>query len=183
MHTVSWLKDEDPFFVTAIVKAFRPEVFVPGEACTMPPALHVIHSGSAVYGGNILSKGHVWGDDVIVYAAHLRSRTHARALTYVEAFFLTRDTIFHIALGFEETHRRLRRAARLLALRRYVVLVGKVSHYKTWQASKKQAPPMKRLWKRAYTKSHIATDVQRDIGDASFARKPDEDLSFQERFQ
>ena len=94
---IKWLSEEDPQFLTEVVLAFKPEVFTPNESAFMPPALHVVHSGRAVYGGRILRKGDVWGDDVLVCARHLRARIHARAIGFVEAFYITRDVIFGAA--------------------------------------------------------------------------------------
>jgi len=188
IRAVSWLKDEHPFFIAELVMAAHPEVFTPGEVCTQPVALHIVHSGSAVYGGRILSKGGVWGDDVIVAASHLRCRHYARATTYLEAFYVTRDAIFECAQAFEETHCRLRRAARLIALRRYVVLVSKVSRTAQLVSSKAAEPRQSRasrMWKRSLTKSNIAREVQHEITDTACPsfKKADADLSFEERFR
>ena len=57
-----WLINEDPFFITEIVMSFHPEVFAPGEVCAMPIALHTVQSGTAIFGGRLLSKGDVWGE-------------------------------------------------------------------------------------------------------------------------
>lgn len=157
------------------------------QVCSQPVALHVIHAGSAIHGGRILTKGSVWGEDVLVAAAHLRSRLHARATTYLEAFYITRDAIFKAAGGFEDTLQHLRRAARLLALRRYVVLVAKVTRNAQLlpSAAKPSAPPQRRAWKRAMTKNCIATDVRKEISDLASAsfKKRDFELTFEERYE
>ena len=125
--------------------------------------------------------------DVLLSASHLRCRSYARATTYLEAHYITRDQIFKCAAGFEETNKRLRRAARVLALQRYVVLVAKVS--KNAEAIKAKTlvangPPQRKMWKRALTKSFVARDVQQELTDtrSSFAHKKDEELTFEERF-
>ena len=188
---VPWLANEDPFFISTIVMAFHPEVFVPGEVCAMPDGLHVVHSGSAIYGGGILGKGDVWGTDVILAARHLRSSIFARAITYLEAYYITRDTIFACAARFGDTADRLRRAARVLALQRYVVLVSKVS--RNAQSFQKQqqkqqlcraASCAKLSWHRAVSKERVATDMEKQMGGSdskSFAKR-DAELTFEERY-
>ena len=57
-------------------------------------ALHVVHAGCVLHGGKILKKGMVWGEDMLIASRHLRSRFTAKAITYLEAFYLTRDQLF-----------------------------------------------------------------------------------------
>ena len=119
---VFWLRDENPNFLTEVVSSLLPEVFSPGEVALRPVALHIMHTGSAIYGGIILSRGNVWGEDVLVHANHLRSRTLARALTYVESFYITRDMIYDVAAHHTDTYQRLRRSARVMALQRWLCI-------------------------------------------------------------
>jgi len=127
IKTVSWLRFEDPIFITQLVMALLPEVFVPNEAILYPPALHVIHAGKVIYGGRVLKQNGCWGEDVLIKARHLRNRSLARAITYVEAYFITRDGIFGLAEGFEEIRDRLKRTAVSIAFRRYVTLVARAA--------------------------------------------------------
>ena len=126
LSRIWWLRDEDPMFLTDLVMKFQPEVYVPDELILYPPALHVIHSGKVIFGGRNLTKGNFWGVDVLVASAHLRNRAHARAITYVEAFFATRDIIVEAAESFEGAAKRVRRAGQLMAFQRCVSLLAKI---------------------------------------------------------
>ena len=64
---------------------------------------------------------------MLIAAHHLRSRTLVRAITYVEVSYIDRDALLGIAAHFAESLERIRRRTRLLALRRFIVLIAKVS--------------------------------------------------------
>ena len=121
---VTWLRDEDPLFVTTVVLALKPAIFAPREEIK-ETALHIINSGIAIYGGRILRTAGVWGQDMLIAAPHLRTRISARAVTYLEVFFIHRDALLKLAMGFSDTWPRLQRKTRYLALQRYIVLVAR----------------------------------------------------------
>lgn len=123
---VPWLAAEDPTFLVEVILALRPAVFAPDET-VRSSALHIVLSGLAICGGRLLRHGSVWGTDMLLAAAHLRSRTLVRAITYVEVSYLDRDTTLRIASQHSESLDRIRRQTRLLALRRFVVLIAKAS--------------------------------------------------------
>ncbi|KAL1522314.1 hypothetical protein AB1Y20_017306 [Prymnesium parvum] len=124
LEKVSWLRDEDAIFVTHVILSLRRAVFAPKEVITYT-ALHVVNSGIGLYGGKIMRFGSVWGEDMLIWAPYLRSRVSARAVTYLEVFFILRDQLLAIAQQFSDTWPRLQRRVRFLALRRYVVLISK----------------------------------------------------------
>ena len=123
---VPWLANEDPRFVVDVILALRPAVFAPDEL-VRSSALHIVLSGLAITNGRLIRNGCVWGVDMLLAAAHLRSRTLVRAITYVEVSYLDRDTALRLASQFSESYQRIQRHLRFLALRRYVVLIAKAS--------------------------------------------------------
>jgi hypothetical protein len=83
IERVSWLRNEDPRFLVDVILALRPTVFAPDETIRTS-ALHIVLAGLAICGGRLIRHGAVWGDDMLLAAAHLRARTIVRAITYVE---------------------------------------------------------------------------------------------------
>ena len=83
IQRVVWLRNEDPRFLVDIILALRPTVFAPDETIRTS-ALHIVLAGLAICGGRLIRHGAVWGDDMLLAAAHLRARTLVRAITYVE---------------------------------------------------------------------------------------------------
>ena len=104
----------------------KPAVLAPNELGNLN-SLHIIQSGTAIHAGRILRRNEVWGEDMLLASVHLRSRTLVRAISYVEVFFIARETLLGIAAEFPETAERVRRRVRTLAMRRFVVLIAKVS--------------------------------------------------------
>lgn len=123
---VSWLAFEDPRFLTQLILQLQAAVFAPSEVIRST-ALHIVNSGVAIHGGRLIRHGGVWGVDMLIAAPHLRSRTLVRAITYVEVYYIDRDTVLSIAAGFTDSLERIRRRTRYLALQRSVVLIAKVS--------------------------------------------------------
>ena len=126
LSQVPWLENEDPQFLAQVTMSMLPAVFAPKEVIRSS-ALHVVYSGMAIYGGAIVTENGVWGEDMLLAAAQLRDRSFARAITYVEVFYIDRDTVLGIAANFSETIERLRRRTRFVALQRTIVLIAKVA--------------------------------------------------------
>ena len=59
-------------------------IFAPGELAPVG-FLYIIHRGFALYIGQMLTSGRVWGDDVLLHSAHLRLKHSARSLHYLWA--------------------------------------------------------------------------------------------------
>ena len=120
---VPWLAHEDPRFLTQLILALQPAVYAPGELIRST-ALHIVNSGVAIYGGRLIRHGGVWGEDMLIAAQHLRARRLVRAITYVEVFYIERDTVLGLSSGFQETDERIKRRTRYLALQRSIVLLS-----------------------------------------------------------
>lgn len=64
----------------------------------------------------------MWGEDVILSSDRYRSKSVARAMTYLEVYALGHDALMAIVQEYPIAHYRVRRAAALMALRRDVIL-------------------------------------------------------------
>eukprot|EP00966_Prymnesium_polylepis_P169132 3910941-Prymnesium_polylepis.1 len=65
-----------------------------------------------------LTSGKVWGEDMILDNADLIDHSQGVALTYVEVFSLSRHDLEEVAKEYPEAQRRIRRAARRMAVQR-----------------------------------------------------------------
>lgn len=124
INKVKWLAGGFPPFLAEVILALRPAVFAPKERVGSS-ALYILHAGIAIYGGRVMKAGAVWGEDMLLASPHLRSREHARSVTYLEVYFLERDFVLQIVQSYEETRIKLFRYIHFMALRRYVVLIAK----------------------------------------------------------
>ena len=61
---------------------------------------------------------------MIMASANLRFKATARALNYLEAFFISRDEMFALCKRHPETEKRIRSHANWMALRRELVLLA-----------------------------------------------------------
>jgi len=96
-------------------------VFAPGEQAP-GGHMYIINRGLALYGARVLTAGKIWGDDVILLSDQLRSRFCARAMNYLEAYTIDRETLFDIASYYPRSHRAIRRFALLMALKRRMAM-------------------------------------------------------------
>jgi len=68
-----------------------------------------------------MTTGKVWGEDMILQSAHLRSKYAARCMTYVEVYMISRDELLTLARSFPPTLKIIRRSAFRLAFRREMI--------------------------------------------------------------
>ena len=129
LQHVPWLAEEDSAFLAEVVLALVPAVFPPEESIDYS-ALFVLTSGMAIHGGVVLQKGRVWGEDMLLALPVLRNRASARALSYVEVFYIDRDNLLRIAHLHFETERRLKRRILFMALQLFDVHVARTNLHK-----------------------------------------------------
>ena len=87
-------------------------------------SLSILMRGVAAKGGNILTEGAVWGEDIIVTSMALRDLRTASALTYVEVSTLTREDLDAAIALFPEVGAYIRAAAMKIAMQRSVVIIS-----------------------------------------------------------
>ena len=121
-----WLKHvwflraaEDKFMVQLSLE-LEAAVFAPAELCPNGH-MYISHRGIALYGGKVMTTGKVWGEDIILNSAHLRSKYRARCMTYVEVYMISRDGLLSLAIKFPPTLKIIRRSAFRLAFRREMI--------------------------------------------------------------
>jgi len=112
-------------FMVEVALALVPMVFSPGEIAHNG-YMYIVHRGIALYGGRVLSTGMVWGEDMILRAAHLQRPWCARAMNYLEVYMIDREELLDIARMFPATYIEIRRCAVRLAMRRQFILAAKL---------------------------------------------------------
>lgn len=117
---VSFLKGASRPFVMELCLQMLPVVYAPGDVPKIG-FLYVVYRGIALYRVKLLTTGKVWGEDMILSSPKLRSTAQARAMNYLEVYYIGRHELLTIAAGFHTTARRIRRVAVLLALRRHLI--------------------------------------------------------------
>jgi len=162
---VPWLVNEDNSFLTDVILSLEPVVFAPEET-VRGASFFVLFSGLAVFRGTIKRRGDVWGTDILITKSYLRSRTFARAMTYLEVFSIERDVLFIIAARHPDSLHRLRRAGHMLALRTFVKLVGRARRHQmaSHQDTETESKTPYQRWKKALfvhkSQTHFATTFQ-----------------------
>ena len=127
MSKVKFLSGCQRSFLCELAVSLRPMVFSPADPAP-PGFLYIIHRGVAVYQHKIINAGGCWGEDMILMSEHLKSRYSARALSYLEVYYATREELLSLAERFPPSHRRIRRYAVFLALRREIIKRARFVH-------------------------------------------------------
>lgn len=117
-------------FMVEVALALVPMVFSPGEIAHNG-YMYIVHRGIALYGGRVLSTGMVWGEDMILRAAHLQRPWCARAMNYLEVYMIDREELLDIARMFPATYIEIRRCAVRPDTRCSVYHVGTVTYHRT----------------------------------------------------
>ena len=91
LDAIWFLKDLKEITLVRLAMAMNPKVFSPGEVAPLR-TLYVVARGLVLYGGRVLSYGHMWGDDVILTDARYFLPHEARAMTYTDMHTLSRES-------------------------------------------------------------------------------------------
>lgn len=103
-----------------LAMGMQSSVMAPGEVAPNRH-LYLILRGTVIFGGRVLSRGRVWGDDVI-----LRNELNflpflARAISYADLQYLSRERLLNVLEGHPSSLNIVRRCANFLALRRTLI--------------------------------------------------------------
>ena len=104
--------------------AMESKVMAPGEVAPNR-YLYVISRGTIIFGGLVLCRGGTWGDDIILSNPDNFVPFLARAITYTDVQILARDVLYAAVAHYPASAARLRRDTIFLALRRYVIRIGR----------------------------------------------------------
>jgi len=120
LRHVWFLRSAEDAFMVQLSLHLTAAVFAPAELCPQG-YMYIIHRGIALYGGKVLTSGKVWGEDMILQSAHLRSKFAARCMTYVEVYMIGRDDLLALAIRYPATLKIIRRSAFRLGFRREMI--------------------------------------------------------------
>lgn len=123
LKTVWFLDGAGPRFMIELSMELHPVVFAPSDVAPRG-YMYIVQRGIALYNAKVLTKGKVWGDDVILHTESLRVRATARAMHYLEAYFISRDELVSLAERHPETGRQIRYHAVWMALRREMIALA-----------------------------------------------------------
>ena len=79
-----------------------------------------------LYLAKLVTKGRVFGEDMILSSLHLRSNAQAKAMNYLEVYMISRDDVLEVAAAFPRTYVMIRKTALRMAVRRQIILVAKM---------------------------------------------------------
>ena len=88
--------------------------------------LFIVQRGLMVFQGKVLTKGKVWGEDVVLQSEQLKSPAQARAMNYVAAYYISRTELLMVANRYPATAKKIRRFAIWLAFMREVVSLARL---------------------------------------------------------
>jgi len=120
LKSIKFLKDASPRFMIELAMQLHAVVFAPNDAAPRG-YLYIIQRGVALYKGRVLTKGKVWGEDMILETLSLRLKATARAMNFLEAYYISREELIALGKRHPETARTIRSHAIWMALRRELV--------------------------------------------------------------
>ena len=124
LEAVWFLRETEETAMVRLAMSMKSRTLAPQEVAPNRH-LYVIARGLALYGGRVLSAGMAWGDDVILLHEKYFLPYLARAMSFLDLYALSRETLLTVLSNFPISARRLRRAQILLALRREVIELAK----------------------------------------------------------
>jgi len=132
LTAVPFLKDAEPQFMLELSLQLHAVVFSPSDFAP-EGYLFIVQRGLMVYRGKVLTKGRVWGEDMVLQSEGLRRDARARAMNYVAAYYVSRTELLLLASRYPVTAKKIRRYAILLALGREVIMLANVFKVKHQQ--------------------------------------------------
>jgi len=124
LRPVWFLRDAQEQFMIELALSMTPLLFAPGEM--VPPGnLYIVYRGIALCGGKVKGFGKTWGEDAILSRTDLQLAFSARAMNYLEIYACSKEDLLGIASLYPTEHKRIRKFAIFLALRRQIVRLAK----------------------------------------------------------
>ena len=122
LREVWFLQDVEPEFVVRLTLGLSPLVLAPFE---LAPCgfLYILAQGVVLVGGDLLMRGKVWGDDIILgaVAPHLVRPINAKAMNYAEVYLCSWLALQAAVDGFPASALHIRKCAIRLAMRRQIL--------------------------------------------------------------
>ena len=129
LEAVWFIRNLDAPVKVRLAMALQPKMLAPGEVAPNRN-MYSLTRGSMTLGGRVLSKGAVWGDDVILANLQHCLPHHARAITYADVMFFSRQTLLDIVATYPSSMYSLRRNQGFLALRRALIAAARAAKIK-----------------------------------------------------
>jgi len=88
--------------------------------------LYILVRGFVIAGGDMLTKGCTWGEDIILHsiAPSLCRPMHAKGINFIEAYLISWEGLDDALVGFSASFAHIKRCALRLAMRRQIVRVA-----------------------------------------------------------
>ena len=102
LRSVRFLRSASPRFMIELSQQLHAIVFAPSDVAPRN-YMYIAQRGIAFFQGRVLTRGSVWGDDLLLADASLRSPFTARAINYLEAWYTSREEITALAQNHSET--------------------------------------------------------------------------------
>lgn len=119
-----FLRGLEPACLVRLARELSARVFAPGELAPLG-SLYVVRRGHLFFGPYLLTRGMVWGDDVILSSSRYALPYPARAVSFVDVLMVERETLAQVLCLFPASAARLRKTAVRLAFRRHLVAEAK----------------------------------------------------------
>ena len=139
LEAVWFIRNLDAPVKVRLAMALQPKMLAPGEVAPNRN-MYSLTRGSMTLGGRVLSKGAVWGDDVILANLQHCLPHHARAITYADVMFFSRQTLLDIVATYPSSMYSLRRNQGFLALRRALIAAARVARVQEKQGKRIRHP-------------------------------------------
>ena len=122
LRGVWFLENAEAEFVVRLTLQLTPMVLAPFE---LAPTgfLYILYRGVVIIDGELVVKGHTWGEDIILVdvAPRLCRNWNAKAMNYAEVFLCSHDTLYSTIKHFPSSKEHLRKCALRLAFRRNLI--------------------------------------------------------------
>jgi hypothetical protein len=121
VQKIYYMADFKPAISVAILDYLVPAVFTPQEKVGIQDCLCVVSRGVASRAGVVKTAGTFWGEDFILENWDLKEHLDARALTYIELLFLSRQNFYDCMENFSDELSVVRKACVRLAVNRGIL--------------------------------------------------------------
>jgi len=121
LECVWFLRSVPTSVVIELAMHFKPDLFSPSEFVMDHQSLFVIRKGAALRRGKMLTRGSIFGEDMILVTDALRDSVCPRTLTFLEVMQLGIDGLRGVCTKFADFDARLRKAQIKLAVQRAFV--------------------------------------------------------------
>ena len=109
-------------FIVSLTMTLNPMVLAPFELAPFG-FLYILYRGVVTIGGDLLTRGKTWGEDIILeaYSPAMRRFINAKAINYAEVYLMDWPALAQTAVAFPSSGMHIRRCALRLAMRRQLV--------------------------------------------------------------